>query len=48
MFDNLGVVRHVGQLLDGRASSVPFELRNDGEPAFTYWTGWFVVVVLVR
>ena len=29
--DNLGVVRHVGQLLDGRASSVPFELRNDGD-----------------
>ena len=29
--DNLGVVRHVGQLLDGRTSSVPFELRNDGD-----------------
>ena len=29
--DNLGVVRHVGQILDGRTSSVPFELRNDGD-----------------
>ena len=29
--DNLGVVRHVGRLLDGRPSSVPFELVNDGD-----------------
>ena len=28
--DNLGVVRHVGRLLDGRHSSVPFELVHDG------------------
>ena len=27
--DNLGVVRHVGRLLDGRHGSVPFELVND-------------------
>ena len=29
--DNLGVVRHVGRLLDGRRSSVPFELVHDGD-----------------
>ena len=29
--DNLGVVRHVGQLLAGRRSSVPFELVHDGD-----------------
>ena len=29
--DNLGVVRHVGRLLDGRPSSVPFELLKDGD-----------------
>ena len=29
--DNLGVVRHVGRLLDGRHGSVPFELLNDGD-----------------
>ena len=29
--DNLGVVRHVGRLLDGRPGSVPFELLNDGD-----------------
>ena len=29
--DNLGVVRHVGRLLDGRHSSVPFELVDDGD-----------------
>ena len=29
--DNLGVVRHVGRLLDGRHSSVPFELVHDGD-----------------
>ena len=28
--DNLGVVRHVGRLLDGRPGSTPFELVNDG------------------
>ena len=28
--DNLGVVRHVGRLLDGCPSSTPFELVNDG------------------
>ena len=28
--DNLGVVQHVGRLLDGRHSSVPFELVHDG------------------
>ena len=29
--DNLGVVRHVGGLLDGRRCSVPFELVKDGD-----------------
>ena len=29
--DNLGVVRHVCRLLDGRHSSVPFELVHDGD-----------------
>ena len=29
--DSLGVVRHVGRLLDGRHGSVPFELVNDGD-----------------
>ena len=29
--DNLGVVRHVGRLLDGRGRSVPFELVKDGD-----------------
>ena len=29
--DNLGVVRHVGRLLDGRRCSVPFELVKDGD-----------------
>ena len=29
--DNLGVVRHVGRLLDGHRGSVPFELLNDGD-----------------
>ena len=29
--DNLGVVRHVGRLLDGRRGSVPFELVKDGD-----------------
>ena len=29
--DNLGVVRHVGRLLDGRPGSVPFKLVNDGD-----------------
>ena len=28
--DNLGVVRHVGRLLDGRPGSIPFKLVNDG------------------
>ena len=28
--DNLGVVRHVGRLLDGHHGSAPFELVNDG------------------
>ena len=28
--DNLGVVRHVGRLLDSHYGSVPFELVNDG------------------
>ena len=28
---NLGVVRHVGRLLDGRHGSVPFELVKDGD-----------------
>ena len=27
--DNLGVVRHVGRLLDGHRGSVPLELVND-------------------
>ena len=26
----MGVVRHVGRLLDGHHGSVPFELVNDG------------------
>ena len=29
--DNLGVVRHVGRLLDGCRDAVPFELVNDGD-----------------
>ena len=29
--DNLGVVRHVGRLLDGRPGSIPFELLEDGD-----------------
>ena len=29
--DNLGVVRHVGRLLDGYRGAVPFELVNDGD-----------------
>ena len=29
--DNLGVVRHVGRLLNGHHGSVPFELVNDGD-----------------
>ena len=29
--DNLGVVRHVGRLLDGHHASVPFELVKDGD-----------------
>ena len=29
--DNLGVVRHVGRLLDGCPGSTPFELVNDGD-----------------
>ena len=29
--DNLGVVRHVGRLLDGCRGPVPFELVNDGD-----------------
>ena len=29
--DNLGVVRHVGRLLDGRHGSFPFELVKDGD-----------------
>ena len=29
--DNIGVVRHVGRLLDGRRGSAPFELVNDGD-----------------
>ena len=29
--DNLGVVRHVGRLLDGRQGSVPLELVKDGD-----------------
>ena len=29
--DNLGVVRHVGRLLDGCHGTVPFELVKDGD-----------------
>ena len=29
--DNLGVVRHVGRLLDGQPGSVPLELLKDGD-----------------
>ena len=29
--DNLGVVRHVGRLLDGSRGNIPFELVNDGD-----------------
>ena len=29
--DNLGVVRHVGRLLDGHCGSAPFELVSDGD-----------------
>ena len=32
--DNLGVVRHVGRLLDGHHGSVPFELVKDGDLLF--------------
>ena len=32
--DNLGVVRHVGRLLDGRLGSIPFELLKDGDLLF--------------
>ena len=32
--DNLGVVRHVGRLLDGRPGSIPFELLKDGDLLF--------------
>ena len=29
--DNLGVVRHVGRLLDGIEASLPVGLENDGD-----------------
>ena len=29
--DNLGVVRHVGRLMDGSRGPIPFELVNDGD-----------------
>ena len=29
--DNLGVVRHVGRLLNGQRGSAPIELVNDGD-----------------
>ena len=29
--DNLGVVRHVGRLLDGQYGPTPFELVKDGD-----------------
>ena len=29
--DNLGVVRHVGRLLNGHRASVPLEIVNDGD-----------------
>ena len=29
--DNMGVVRHVGRLLDGHHGSIPFELVKDGD-----------------
>ena len=32
--DNLGVVRHVGRILDGKLSSRPFELLPDGDLLF--------------
>ena len=32
--NNLGVVRHVGRLLDGRPGSIPFELLKDGDLLF--------------
>ena len=32
--DNLGVVRHVGRLLDGQPGSVPFELLKDDDLLF--------------
>ena len=32
--DNLGVVRHVGRILDGKLSCRPFELLPDGDPLF--------------
>ena len=32
--DNLGVVRHVGRLLDGRHGPTPFELVKDGDLLF--------------
>ena len=31
MVDNLGVVRHVGRILDGKVSSRPWELLPDGD-----------------
>ena len=34
--DNLGVVRHVGRIWDGRVSSRPRELLPDGDLPFTH------------
>ena len=34
--DNLGVVRHVGRILDGKLPSRPFELLPDGDLLFSY------------
>ena len=34
--DNLGVVRHVGRILDGKLPSCPCELLPDGDLLLTY------------
>ena len=40
--DNLGVVRHVGRLLDGHRCSIPFELVKDGDLLLLILRGCFI------
>ena len=35
-FDNLGVVRHVGRLLDGHRGSIPLKVVTGGDLLFSY------------